>query len=376
MNLIKLITCFVLVSSYTNAQPEYSNIEINITDSLEKVLESRQFKNWEDVLADSTLKDKTINYTIRDIKGRLIKPQLENQIIRSISKNSNIENMLFAGLKGNNPGDAKVVMSLDSGQSWTYLNQGKSLSKGAEDVQTIESSPHETNLIYAGTWKNGLFKSTDSGNTFTKVENFPSNDIRAVIYHPKNKNQILIATTSHGIVETANNGETWESKDADYLKSNFKALWNLVQSPYNPSVLYALSIGQGLHKSDDFGKNWTKIIDDPKMIIFGLGFQNEQEIWCSSTNFQSSKLYSSKDSGTSFKLREQQIDDIIGSFASINNTETKFYLGGQKGLYILSNNKIINSKIALPFPEVANLLEVNNKLLIATWGNGLIIKEK
>jgi hypothetical protein len=112
------------------------------------------------------------------------------------------------------------------------------------------------------------------------------------------------------------------------------------------------------------------------MIFFGFGFRNENEIWCSSTNFQSSKLYYSKDSGIDFEIKENEIDDIIGSFASVGETETKFYLGGQKGLYVMSNNIIENSKIALPFPEISNLLEVNIKLLIATWGNGLIINEK
>jgi len=267
-------------------------------------------------------------------------------------------------------------MSIDFGQSWTYLNQGKPLSKEAEDVQTIESSPHDKNVIYAGTWKNGLFKSNDDEKTFIKVENFPSKDVRAIIYHPKNKHHILVATTSHGIVETMNNGETWLSKDGEYLKSNFRALWNLAQSPYNPNVLYALTIKQGFHKSEDFGKNWKKVIDDPNMIFFGFGFRNEDEIWCSSTNFQSSKLYYSKDSGNNFELKENEIDDIIGSFASVGETETNFYLGGQKGLYVMSNNIIENSKIALPFPEISNLLEVNNKLLIATWGNGLIMNEK
>jgi hypothetical protein len=255
MKLIKLIVCFILMSTYANAQTEYSNIEINITDSLENVIKSKQFKNWTEVLADSTLKDLNYYYVIRDKKGRLVKPQLEKQIIRCISKNARIESVLFAGLKGANPVDGKVVMSMDFGQSWTYLNQGKSLSKEAEDVQTIESSPHDKNMIFAGTWKNGLFKSTDSGNTFMKVDNFPSNDVRAIIYHPKNKHHILVATTSHGIVETMNNGETWLSKDNEYLKSNFRALWNLAQSPYNPNVLYALTIKQGLYISEDFGKN-------------------------------------------------------------------------------------------------------------------------
>ncbi len=374
MKLTKLVAFFIIISQYVNAQTEYSNIDINVTDSLEKIVETKRFKNWKEVLADSTLKDKNYHFIIRDKKGNVVKPKLENRIIRSISKNPRIENILFAGLKGNNPGDGKAAMSMDYGYSWTYLNQGKPLSKETEDIQTIESSPLDKNLIYAGTWKNGLFKSTDSGNSFLKMENFPSKDVRAIIYHPKNRNHILVATTSHGIVETQNNGETWEVKGADYLKSNFVSLWNLVQSPYNPNVMYALCIGQGLQKSEDFGKTWKKIIDEPKMLFFGFGFVDENEIWCSSTNFNSGKLYHSKDSGNSFELRENLVDDIIGSFVSISNTETQIYLGGQKGLYELSNNKIQNSKIALPFYEISNLLEVNNKLLIATWGNGLLIK--
>mgnify|MGYP000619169386 CR=1 FL=1 len=374
MKLVKLMICYVVFCTYANAQEVYSSIKINIIDSSEKIIESREFENWKEVLADTTLNNLKYNIIIRDKKGDLVKPKLENLIIRSISKNPKTKNILYLGIKGNTDGDGKVAMSMDYGNSWTYMNRGKPLSKESEDVQTIESSPHDANLIYAGTWKNGLYKSSDSGNTFKKVENFPSKDIRAIIFHPKNNHQILVATTSHGIVETQNNGETWEFKDIEYLKSNFRSLWNLVQSPYNPNVLYALSIGQGLHKSLDFGKNWKKVIDDSKMIIFGFEFRNEREIWCSSTDFQSGKLYYSKDSGNNFELRENQIDDIIGCFVSASKTQ--FYLGGQKGLYTLSDNEIQNSKIVLPFYEISNLIEVNDKLLIATWGNGLIITEK
>lgn len=366
----------LLVNYFLFGQQKHESIRVELKDSLEQIISSKTFTSWDEISADTTLSGKDFSVVIRDGSGKLIKPSLENKIIRSISQNHSKENILYAGIKGNKAGDGKVALSMDFGKSWTYINKGHPLSIAAEDVQTIVVSPYDDNLIYAGTWKNGLYKSSDGGTSFTKVENFPSPDIRSIIFHPQNNDYILVATTTHGIVTTVDNCKNWKYQETEYLEQNFKAIWKLVQSPYNANELFALSIRQGLHKSTDFGATWKKIIDGPQVLFYGLGFNSESEIWCSSTNFKSGDIYVSKDRGETFKNIENNENYIISNFIRItNNVEDNFYLGGEKGLYKLNNDQLTKVNQALPFPTISHLLNVNKKLLIATWGNGIITKD-
>ena len=290
------------------------------------------------------MKNQSFDVAIKDTEGNYYRPTLEGLIIRSLSTSSINDNVVFAGIKGGKAGDGKVAMSMDHGKHWTYLNKGLALSEATVDVQTIEQSPHDKSIIYAGTWKNGLYKSIDGGNSFKRVENFPSKDIRSILFNTKNINEIIVATTSHGVVSSFDKGENWVVSEEGQA-GIFKGIWKFEQSIHNENMIYALTFKEGLYKSMDFGKSWVKVLDVPSM-IFALGWKGENILYCSTTNGKESFLYKSIDSGNSFEQIENKNEDLMRSFLTWND---KFYIGGQTGLYELHNEELIKSELISPF---------------------------
>ncbi|WP_298514885.1 sialidase family protein [uncultured Kordia sp.] len=363
---------FTLVSFFITlhigAQETLSSIKIILKDSSNNVISIKKHSNWNAVFSDSSLAGKEFDAVIIDSLGRTIKPILQNKIIRSISKDAHNEKVLYAGIKGANSGDAKVMKSEDFGNSWVFLNGGNPLSEKAEDVQEIVASPYTNKLIFAGTWKHGLYKSTDAGKTFEKVVNFPSSDVRSIIFHPKNDQEILVATIPHGIVKSSDGGNSWEIQN--YQEDPFKIVWKMEQSPYDAHEIYALCIRQGLHKTTDFGSTWKKVAEGENAVFYGLGWLNKNVLYCSTIDGQSGNIFMSNDGGDTFTEIENPEKDIISDFLKIDKT---LYASGQKNLYIIKNNKVKNTNYLLPFPTISHLLEVKGKLLIATWGNGIRI---
>ena len=101
--------------------------------------------------------------------------KLKGRIIRSISVASFNKNLIIVGNKGKAAGDATLFVSKNGGVSWQFLNSNKPLNGQATDVQAVAAV--DANIYLAGTWKHGLFRSSDGGASFSPVS-FPSKDVR------------------------------------------------------------------------------------------------------------------------------------------------------------------------------------------------------
>lgn len=84
--------------------------------------------------------------------------------------------------------------------SWTKLNVGYDF------VWTITSN---SNGLYAGTYGDGLYRSTDNGNTWTKVSNLNAPFIYSIAVNLSGK--IYVASWTSGVFESTDNGNTWNS---------------------------------------------------------------------------------------------------------------------------------------------------------------------
>jgi photosystem II stability/assembly factor-like uncharacterized protein len=110
--------------------------------------------------------------------------------------------------------------------------------------------------IYAGTYpllQNGLFKSTDNGNSWNKVDTQFSEFSVYSIYITK-EDHIWVGTDFQDrIYLSTDNGETWEIKSNGYSTNE---CWAFGES--NDDVLFA---GDGqynrLYRSTNYGDNWT-----------------------------------------------------------------------------------------------------------------------
>lgn len=179
-----------------------------------------------------------------------------------------------------------VWKTTNSGRTWFPIFD----SQPVASIGAIAVAQSNANIIYVGTGEtdirsqisfgNGMYKSTDAGNTWTHVGLDNTRQIGRVIVDPKNPNIVFVAALGHiygpnpdrGIYRTRDGGATWEkvlfknenvgAADVAFDPQNsqviYASLWATRRTPWS---IYAPSYGPGggLYKSTDGGSTWRQL---------------------------------------------------------------------------------------------------------------------
>lgn len=182
-----------------------------------------------------------------------------------------------------------VWRTTDGGLIWENVSDGyfKRASVGA--IAVAQSDP---NVIYVGMGEttirgnvshgDGVYKSTDGGDTWTHLGLAETRHIAKVRIHPQNPDLVYVAALGHahgpnperGIYRSRDGGKTWEHI---LFRSEKAGAIDLSMDPQNPRILYAtfweairkphtfISGGEesGMFKSTDGGDTWTDISRKP-----------------------------------------------------------------------------------------------------------------
>jgi hypothetical protein len=157
-----------------------------------------------------------------------------------------------------------------SGGIWKTTNAGTTWSNLTEDfpnlaTSTITMAESNHNVIYAGTGEgfygwgmvagNGIFKSTDRGDTWIHLSSTTSNKdfqyVNKILVDPANEN-IVIAGTNTGIFKSFDGGETWNEVYYEGYQ-----VQDMIASPDDFNTLYAAANRLGILKSEDAGETWA-----------------------------------------------------------------------------------------------------------------------
>ncbi len=173
----------------------------------------------------------------------------------------------------------------NNGTTWEVLfdDQADAVSIGdvtiaADDANLIWVGTGENNNRQSGSWGNGVYKSTDGGQTWTNMGLRDSKHISRIIIDPVDHDVVYVAALGsvwgpgpeRGVFKTTDGGLTWTK--VLYIDADTGAT-ELVQDPANNKVIYAATYqrrragfgfngggpGSGIHKSTDAGRTWTKI---------------------------------------------------------------------------------------------------------------------
>lgn len=164
---------------------------------------------------------------------------------------------------------------------------------GSQSIGDVEFFQGDPNIIWVGTgeaanrnsvgWGDGIYKSTDGGNTFTNMGLGETHQISEVLTHPTDPNIVYVAAIGHlwgysgtrGLFKTTDGGTTWEkltnglpddgktgatvvtmhSDNPDVL---FVGMYQRLRSPHN---MHSGGPNGGLFKSTDAGRSWRKLAD-------------------------------------------------------------------------------------------------------------------
>lgn len=180
-----------------------------------------------------------------------------------------------------------------TGGVWKTTNNGTTLvpvfeREGTHSVGAIAVHQQDTNLVWVGTgeranrqsssWGDGVYKSTDGGQTWSNMGLRDSHHIGRIALHPTDANTVLVAAMGHlwgpneerGLYRSGNGGETWQP--VLYVDEHTGAV-DVAFDPSDPSVVYAAMYqrrrraygfhgggpGTGLYKSTDGGENWREL---------------------------------------------------------------------------------------------------------------------
>jgi len=214
-----------------------------------------------------------------DIRARQIGPAVMSGRITDLEGHPTNPRTLWVGTAGGG-----VWKSENTGVSFLPMFDKHNQSIGA--ITLDPTNPDK--VIWVGTgevWTrnsvsvgDGIYKSTDGGQTWNKTGLEKSERISAIRVNPKNSQEVFVGvlgnlwgnSTERGVYKTADGGKTWEK--IFYLNDS-TGCSELIMDPSNPNTLYAAfwefrrtaysfnsgGYGSALYKSTDGGKNWNKI---------------------------------------------------------------------------------------------------------------------
>lgn len=148
-----------------------------------------------------------------------------------------------------------VFKSTDSGATWTLQNN---FGLGSPPhVRALAIDPTTPTTIYAGTFDNGLFKTTNGGASWNSMStgmggNSPDN-ITVVVIDPSNPATIYTGHGSSGGINKSSNGATSWAPVNNGVPLGFPINAMVATS----SAVYAGTFGGGLIKTTNGGTSWT-----------------------------------------------------------------------------------------------------------------------
>ncbi len=151
-----------------------------------------------------------------------------------------------------------IFKSTDYGNTWKKINNGLE----TVETNTLAIDPNDSDVLYLGTDNNGLYKSIDGGNSWEKIaiaELSEEYGIGDIVVDPRNSNKIYVATVDyfrlfmdrgligdHGIYMSVDGGKTWNAFN-DGLKH--EGVYSL-ELDVEKGILYAGTRGGGVYWRD------------------------------------------------------------------------------------------------------------------------------
>ena len=178
-----------------------------------------------------------------------------------------------------------VWKTTDYGRTWDPIFD----SQGTGSVGAITVAPSDPNVVYVGSGEglqrpdlstgDGIYKSTDAGQTWTHLGLRDGQQIPQIIVDPRDPNRLFVAVLGHpygpnaerGIFRSTDGGRTFEkilykdentggidvAFDPQNANTVYAVLWEARQAPWENGAFNGP--GSGIYKSTDGGTTWRQI---------------------------------------------------------------------------------------------------------------------
>lgn len=155
----------------------------------------------------------------------------------------------------------------------TWIERGPANVPGRTRGLIIDPDDPSQNTWFAGSVGGGIWKTTNSGNSWTKLtENFPNLSTTVLAMADSNHDVIYAGTgegffntgaiRGDGIFKSIDRGETWFQLSSTASNTDFSYINRIIIDPSNENVLLSAN-NNGIYKSEDGGFSWKKVYDSP-----------------------------------------------------------------------------------------------------------------
>ena len=186
------------------------------------------------------------------------------------------------------------------------------------------------NIIYLGAASGGVWKTENSGNSWTPVfDDQPIQNIGSIAIQQNNPNIVWVGTgegnprnslnIGEGIFKSMDAGRTWKRMGLEKTRN----VHRIIIDPANPNTVYIAAIGnpysehpeRGVYKTTDGGETWNRILytndttgcgdlvmdpSNPNKLIAGM-WQHRRTPWSFKSGGPGSGLYITIDGGKNWK---------------------------------------------------------------------------
>jgi len=242
--------------------------------------------------------------------------------------------------------------STDGGKVWEIKNKmANNASVPEVDILSLAINPQDSNNILFGTAKNGIYKTTDGGESWAAI-NFTSEKVYGLAMDPRDP-QIIYASgvwQKRGkLFKSKDQGTTWEEIYTSV--TNGTLIVSLAMSPKNPDIIYISTSDKQILKTTDSGYSWKNLFAASSPVVkMGLDMADERLLYFNTLN---GEIFRSRDEGTTF---EDISKKILATWNMNNNiriietdpVNTKWvYAAGKTGLLLSKDGGETWEKISI-----------------------------
>ena len=209
---------------------------------------------------------------------------------------------------------ANILRSGDHGSTWTTI--GKPSTSKPYNMQHIAVDSSNPDKVFAGTWGQGIFISTDRGATWSAPTMLtgPADLGVAVAIHPTDNKSVYVGTSKGEIYRTADAGDNWTRLANLGTGNGYQSLiTGLVIDPLHPATIFASNL-DGIYKTTDGGVTWQTIttgLTDSRIISLAVDPKNPDRVYAGTSN-----------------SRPRNITDGTGMFYSANGGASWSHVSG------------------------------------------------
>lgn len=154
----------------------------------------------------------------------------------------------------------RLFVSRDGGRHWRPRT-----IRARTYIPSIAFDPHEPGAVFAGT-QTGIYKSTTYGASWREINtDFMTGERRAqapLAFSPAKRGIIYAQTYCEGVFKSTDGGRAWEAASSG-LAPGCGPPYSLTIDPHNPDTIYALVPDHGIYESVDGARHWRLTAQPP-----------------------------------------------------------------------------------------------------------------